>query len=160
MAARVAAYDDKKAAEGKTHKGALRSLKRRISDAIYACLLADARRAGQRPARTAREGNRGTTLTPARPAHTPNAGSSDKPLPDLDTTIRPGTRGSHTLTVQAEPKENPDNHLTAATKRTRSARALPPGMFRGECRSERSLCAGWAKQESAAARHRPGVRSR
>jgi transposase len=88
------AYYDKKVAEGKTHKAALRSLKRRISDAIYACLLADARRAGQRPARTAREGNRGTTLTPARPAHAPNAGSSDKPLPDLGTTIRPGTRAA------------------------------------------------------------------
>ena len=84
---------DKKIAEGKTHKEALRSLKRRISDAIYARLLADARRAGQRPAR-AREGNRGTTLTPARPAHTPNAGSSDKPLPDPGTTIRPGTRAA------------------------------------------------------------------
>jgi hypothetical protein len=32
--------------------------------------------------RRAREGSRGTTLTPARPAHTPNASSSDKPLPD------------------------------------------------------------------------------
>jgi transposase len=39
------AYYDKKLAEGKTHKGALRCLKRRISDAIYARLQADARRA-------------------------------------------------------------------------------------------------------------------
>jgi transposase len=37
------AYYDKKIAEGKTHKEALRSLKRRISDAIFACLRADAR---------------------------------------------------------------------------------------------------------------------
>jgi transposase len=88
------AYYEKKLAEGKTHKEALRSLKRRISDAIYGRLQADARRAGQRPARRAREGNRGTALTPARPAHTPNAGSSDKPLPDLGTTIRPGTRAA------------------------------------------------------------------
>ena len=88
------AYYEKKLAEGKTHKEALRSLKRRISDAIYARLQADARRAAQRPARRAREGNRGTALTPARPAHTPNAGSSDKPLPDLGTTIRPGTRAA------------------------------------------------------------------
>jgi transposase len=88
------AYYEKKLAEGKTHKEALRSLKRRISDAIYARLQADARRAGQRPARRAREGNRGTALIPARPAHTPNAGSSDKPLPDLGTTIRPGTRAA------------------------------------------------------------------
>ena len=61
------AYYEKKLAEGKTHKEALRSLKRRISDAIFACLLADARRAGQRPAGRAREGNQGATLTPARP---------------------------------------------------------------------------------------------
>jgi transposase len=90
------AYYDKKVAEGKTHKGALQALKRRISDAIYACLLADARRAGQRTAASGNGpgGNQGTTLTPARPAHTPNAGSSDKPLPDLGTTIRPGTRAT------------------------------------------------------------------
>jgi transposase len=42
------AYYDKKVGEGKTRKGALRSIKRRISDAIYASLLADARRGGQR----------------------------------------------------------------------------------------------------------------
>jgi transposase len=129
-------YYDKKIAEGKTHKEALRSLKRQISNAIYARLLADARRAGQQPAQRAREGNLGTTLTPARPAHTPNAGSSDKPLPDLGTTIRPGTRGSHTLTVQAEPKENPDNHLTAATKRTRSGRLVARRRSPAETRRE------------------------
>ena len=31
----------------------------------------------------AREGKQGTSLTPARPTHTPNAGSSAQPLPDL-----------------------------------------------------------------------------
>jgi transposase len=36
----------------------------------------------QRPAPRAREGNRGATLSPARPAHTPSTGSSAKPLPD------------------------------------------------------------------------------
>ena len=40
------AYYDRKLAEGKTHKEALRSLKRRISDAIFARLQAGARRAG------------------------------------------------------------------------------------------------------------------
>jgi len=38
-------YYDKKVAEGQTRKEALRSLKRRISDAIYSHLVADARRA-------------------------------------------------------------------------------------------------------------------
>ena len=37
---------ERKIAEGKTHKEALRCLKRRISDAIYARLRADARAAG------------------------------------------------------------------------------------------------------------------
>jgi transposase len=71
---------DKKVAEGKTRKDALRSLKRKISDAIFA--VSRPTTAGpQRPEPAAREGNRGTT--PARPAHTPNASSSDQPLPDL-----------------------------------------------------------------------------
>jgi hypothetical protein len=42
------AYYDKKLAEGKTGKEALRCLKRQVSDAIYACLQADARRAAGR----------------------------------------------------------------------------------------------------------------
>ena len=69
------AYYQRKIAEGKTHKEALRCLKRRISNAVYARLRADARKGG-------REGNRGVTLSPRRPAHTPNTGTSDKPLPD------------------------------------------------------------------------------
>ena len=43
------AYYDRKLAEGKTHKEALRCLKRRISDALYARLRADARQAAQTP---------------------------------------------------------------------------------------------------------------
>ena len=42
------AYYDKKLAEGKTRKEALRSLKRQVSNAIFACLRADARRAAVR----------------------------------------------------------------------------------------------------------------
>jgi transposase len=37
------AFYDRKIAEGKTHKEALRALKRRISDARYACMVADTR---------------------------------------------------------------------------------------------------------------------
>ena len=80
------AYYDKKLAEGKTTKEALRALKRQISDAIFACLQEDARRAA---AARAREGNRGTTLHPGRPARTPTTGSSGKPLPGLPPTLRP-----------------------------------------------------------------------
>jgi transposase len=42
------AYYDKKLAEGKTPKEALRALKRQISNAVFACLQADARRAAAR----------------------------------------------------------------------------------------------------------------
>ena len=44
------AYYDKKLAEGKTPKEALRALKRQVSNAIFACLQADAR-AGRSPPR-------------------------------------------------------------------------------------------------------------
>jgi transposase len=46
------AYYDKKLAEGKTGKEALRCLKRQISDAIFACLQPDARRAAATPAKS------------------------------------------------------------------------------------------------------------
>ena len=46
------AYYDKKLAEGKTPKEALRCLKRQISDAIFACLHADARRAAAAAAKS------------------------------------------------------------------------------------------------------------
>ena len=78
------AYYDRKIADGKTHKEALRSLKRRISNAIYARLRADARQAA-RPAKRAQEGNRGTTLDSSA------AGS----------TRAPALRASHSRTQQA-----------------------------------------------------------
>ncbi len=75
------AYFDKKPGEGKTRKEALRALKRRISDAIFTRLQADARRAagpangpGAAGERLCRQRGR---LTP------PRTGSSAKPLPDL-----------------------------------------------------------------------------
>ena len=81
------AFYDKKLTEGKTGKEALRSLKRQVSNAICACLKEDARRAAARAGGPG--GNRGTTLSPARPDCTPGTGSSDKPLPGLATTLRP-----------------------------------------------------------------------
>ena len=78
---------DKKLAEGKTPKEALRALKRQISNAIFACLQADARRAAARAGGPG--GQPGNDSVAARPTHTPGAGSSDKPLPDPVTTLRP-----------------------------------------------------------------------
>ena len=75
------AYYDKKLAEGKTPKEALRALKRQVSNAIFGCLQTDARQA---PARAGDlGGQRGTALSPAWPACTPQIFSSARPLPDL-----------------------------------------------------------------------------
>ena len=68
------AYYDKKLAEGKTSKEALRALKRQISDAIFACLQEDARRAAAAAAKSpgGQPGNhsasRAAGLTPRPPA--------------------------------------------------------------------------------------------
>lgn len=65
------AYYDRKRAEGKTGKEALRALKRRISDAIYAALLTDARKApaagpGEQPGNDSKASVTGSH--PAKPA--------------------------------------------------------------------------------------------
>jgi transposase len=76
------AYYDRKLAEGKTPKQALRALKRRLSDAIFARLQADARPAA--PARAEEPGRAtGERLCRQRGRLTPpGTGSSAKPLPD------------------------------------------------------------------------------
>ena len=75
------AYYDRKIAEGKTPKEALRSLKRRVSDAIYRHLQADARRAAAAQA-GGPGGQPGNNSVASRRALTPGTGSSAKPLPD------------------------------------------------------------------------------
>ena len=85
------AYYDKKIGEGKTHKEALRSLKRRISDAIFARLQADARQS----AKTANEGPGGQ---PGNGSDSSAAGSHPErqlfgqATPGPDTTLRPPPR--------------------------------------------------------------------
>jgi hypothetical protein len=72
------------------------------------------------PAQQAREGNRGTTLSPGRPAHTPSASSSDKPLPGLRPAYAP-RQHSHRPCRRAAGEQNPAGHLTTTTtKRIRS----------------------------------------
>jgi len=88
-------------------------------------------------AHRAREGNRGTTLSPGRPAHTPSAGASDKPLPGLPPPYGPALpqvppRSSRRQPSPSAPgcalrgrfEETPHNHLTPTAKRTRSGRVV------------------------------------
>ena len=81
------AYYDKKLAEGKTPKDALRALKRQISNAIFACLQADARRAAARAKGPG--GQPGNDSVASAAGSHPRPGSSDKPLPGPVTTLRP-----------------------------------------------------------------------
>jgi transposase len=94
------AYYDKKIAEGKTHKEALRSLKRRISDALYARLRADARQA----------------------AGNAQAGPGGQPGNDSDSSAA-GSHPGHRLFGQATPEPSPT--LRAGTPATRTVSLKP-----------------------------------
>jgi hypothetical protein len=60
-------YHRRKRADGKTSLEALRCLKRRLSDAVYRQLVADAKHEPQQRKKRAREGTRGRLCHPARP---------------------------------------------------------------------------------------------
>src|SRR5580700_8872402 len=90
------AYYDKKIAEGKTPKEALRSLKRQVSNAIYACLQADARR---------------TAACAGGPGGQPGNGSDSSaaglhPADRLFGQATPGP-GHHTTTTAGSPAPGP-----------------------------------------------------
>jgi hypothetical protein len=85
------AYYERKVAEGKTHKEALRCLKRRISDAVYTRLQADAQPAA-RAAMTGPGGQPGndsdSSAAGSRPARQLFGQATPRPATP---TLRPGT---------------------------------------------------------------------
>jgi transposase len=81
------AYYDKKVAEGKTCKEALRSLKRKVSDAIFARLQADARQAREKGP----GGQPGNGSDSSAASSHPERQLFGPATPGPDTTIRPGT---------------------------------------------------------------------
>jgi transposase len=81
------AYYDKKVAEGKTHKEALRSLKRKISDAIFARLQADDRQAHAKGP----GGQPGNGSDSSAASSHPESQLFGPATPGPDTTIRPAT---------------------------------------------------------------------
>jgi transposase len=99
------AYYDKKVAEGKTHKEALRSLKRKVSDAIFARLQADARQARE----SGPGGQPGNGSDSSAASSHPERQLFGPATPGPDTTIRPGT------TSDTPPPSKP------AAKKTRPA---------------------------------------
>ncbi len=121
------AYYDKKVAEGKTHKEALRSLKRQ--DQRRHLRLPPSRHPASRTAASAK----GPGGQPGNDSD--SSAASSHPERQLFGQATPGPghhdtarhQSSHTLTVQAGIKENPANHLTAAAKRTRYGRQREAG---------------------------------
>jgi transposase len=99
------AYYDRKRAEGKSGKEAIRALKRRISDIIYAALVVDARLSHS--ANTGPGGQKGNDSKSKRDRLTPqDTGSSDEPLPDPHPHYDPPADPDH------NPKDDPKSVLT------------------------------------------------
>ncbi len=83
------AYYRRKRAEGKKPLEAIRCLKRRISDAIYRQLVADAA-AGRQDVDAGPGGHRGATQESSAAGSHPHTGTSDQPLPGpAKPTLRP-----------------------------------------------------------------------
>jgi transposase len=94
------AYYEKKLAEGKTGKEALRCLKRQISDAIFARLQADARQASAKGP----GGQPGNDSASSAASSHPARQLFGSATPGPDTTIRPGT----TADTPSPSKSRPD----------------------------------------------------
>lgn len=80
-------YYSRKLAAGKGKKGAMRCLKRRLSDAVYRALLVDLERKAAGP-----EGHSGATTTSSAADRSPTISTSDKSLPgpaETDATTPP-----------------------------------------------------------------------
>jgi transposase len=83
------AYYDRKLAEGKTPKEALRCLKRRVSDAIYARLQADARRAAAFARTRGPGGQPGNDSVASAAGSHPGNRLFGQATPEPATTLRP-----------------------------------------------------------------------
>jgi transposase len=87
------AYYRRKIAAGKTKAEAMRCLKRRISDALYRRLRADAAKALPDSVQTGPGGHRGASQESSATGFHPHTGTSDQPLPGpANTTLQPVPR--------------------------------------------------------------------
>jgi transposase len=103
-------YYDKKLAEGKTHKEALRCLKRRISDAIYAALVADARRAAAlRPQGPGGQpgDDSASSAAGSHPAHRLFGQATPGPATTIRPAHSPGGRAGHSSIAATQPPTKP-----------------------------------------------------
>ena len=98
------AYYDKKVAEGKTHKEALRCLKRQISNAIYACLQADARQAAETTA-AGPGGQPGNDSDSSAAGSHPERRLFGPATPEPSPTLRPVTPAGRTTPLKQTSKK-------------------------------------------------------
>ena len=103
------AYYDRKIAEGKTHKEALRCLKRRISDAIFARLQADARRAASAPQAAGPGGQPGNDSDSSAAGSHPDNRLFGQATPEPDATLRPPTPRQRTVPPRPTSKKTRQN---------------------------------------------------
>ena len=98
------AYYRRKLAAGKTRAEAMRCLKRRISDALYRQLLADARAAARPTAEAGPGGHRGASHESSAAGSHPHTGTSDQPLPGPASTtlpaLTPGRKSANSRPLQ------------------------------------------------------------
>jgi hypothetical protein len=121
-------FFERKVAEGKTKKEAVRALKRRISDAAT-------NSSSSTPASRAREGKRGRLCNPAWPAQDPDGrlfgAATPGPEPTLEPAAPPGERRGHRALEQQPPtrldnKEEIDRCARASLPDRRSVACSVP----------------------------------
>ena len=133
------AYYRRKLAAGKTRAEAMRCLKRRISDALYRQLLADAKTVHAAGSDAGPGGHRGATLHSSAAGSHPHTGTSDQPLPGPAPTTLPATKPHANPCAASAPRpsrrragavkvERPTGRttLTATSAGAHSAAPKPP----------------------------------
>ena len=101
------AYYDRKVAEGKTHKEALRALKRRISDALFAAMVADAKRDREqgRRAKSGPGGQGGNGSVACAAGSHPQAPALRPSHSRASSKVTPRRRAAHTLVLPGKQKK-------------------------------------------------------
>ena len=103
------AYYDRKIAEGKTCKEALRCLKRRISDAVFARLQADARQATATTAAKGPGGQPGNDSDSSAAGSHPERQLFGQATPEPSPTLRPATPAARTTSPKSTSKKTRRN---------------------------------------------------
>ena len=147
------AYYRRKRAEGKRPLEAIRCLKRRISDAIYRQLVADAAAARSRAWTRAREGTAGRLMHPARPAPPAHRhfGSATSRTRTNDATPRPPDRKTnHRRAPPPPPVDNRREPKRRRATRTQSGDDLrSPTSGRFDPPRHPAVCAALALDHTA-----------